>query len=88
MAIEVERTILGISVTRVLDRLALSRVLRQVARTDNGKGFCDKAIVTWACNTRGASASDPAGQTEPTRLRCSERSSPAAAYDISARVDP
>jgi len=35
-------------VTRVLDRLAHSRGLPQVIRTDNGKEFCDKAMVAWA----------------------------------------
>lgn len=48
VAIEVERAISGHGVTRVLDRLALSRGLPQVIRTDNGKEFCGKAMVTWA----------------------------------------
>ena len=48
VAIEVERAICGMSVTRVLDRLALSRGLPQVIRTDNGKEFCGKAMVAWA----------------------------------------
>jgi transposase InsO family protein len=34
--------------TRVLDRLALSRGLPSVIRTDNGKEFCGRAMVTWA----------------------------------------
>lgn len=34
--------------TRVLDRLALSRGLPNVIRTDNGKEFCGKAMVVWA----------------------------------------
>ncbi len=50
VAIEVERAISGIGVTRVLDRLALSRGLPQVIRTDNGKEFCGRAMVTWAYN--------------------------------------
>jgi transposase InsO family protein len=50
VAIEVERAISGLGVTRVLDRLALSRGLPQVIRTDNGKEFCGKAMVTWAYN--------------------------------------
>jgi len=49
VAIEVERAISGLGVTRVLDRLALTRGLPQVIRTDNGKEFCGKAMVTWAC---------------------------------------
>ncbi|GAB3339308.1 IS3 family transposase [Marilutibacter aestuarii] len=48
VAIEVERAISGQGVTRVLDRLALSRGLPRVIRTDNGKEFCGKAMVTWA----------------------------------------
>ena len=48
VAIEVERAISGLGATRVLDRLALSRGLPQVIRTDNGKEFCGKAMVTWA----------------------------------------
>ena len=48
VAIEVERAISGIGVTRVLDRLAQSRGTPQVIRTDNGKEFCGKAMVTWA----------------------------------------
>lgn len=48
VAIEVERAISGQGVTRVLERLALSRGLPQVIRTDNGKEFCGKAMVTWA----------------------------------------
>ena len=48
VAIEVERAISGLGVTRVLDRLALARGLPQVIRTDNGKEFCGKAMVVWA----------------------------------------
>ncbi|MEA9564473.1 MULTISPECIES: IS3 family transposase [unclassified Xanthomonas] len=48
VTIEVERAISGHGVTRVLDRLALSRGLPQVIRTDNGKEFCGNAIVVWA----------------------------------------
>lgn len=48
VAIEVERAISGLGVTRVLERLALIRGLPQVIRTDNGKEFCGKAMVTWA----------------------------------------
>jgi putative transposase len=48
VAIEVERAISGQMLTRVLDRLALSRGLPKVIRTDNGKEFCGKAMVEWA----------------------------------------
>jgi len=40
VAIEVERAISGIGVTRVLDRLALTRGLPRVIRTNNDKEFC------------------------------------------------
>jgi len=48
VAIEVERAISGLMLTRVLDRLALRRGLPKVIRTDNGKEFCGKAMVEWA----------------------------------------
>ncbi|AEL07667.1 transposase [Xanthomonas campestris pv. raphani 756C] len=48
VAIEVERAISGHGVTRVLDRLAHSRGLPKVIRTDNGKEFCGKAMVAWS----------------------------------------
>lgn len=48
VAIEVERAISGHGVSRVVDRLALSRGLPKVIRTDNGKEFCGKAMVAWA----------------------------------------
>ena len=48
VAIDVERAISGHGVVRVLDRLALSRGLPQVIRTDNGKEFCGKAMIEWA----------------------------------------
>ncbi|QBI14042.1 IS3 family transposase [Xanthomonas oryzae pv. oryzae] len=48
VAIDVERAISGHGVARVLDRLAHSRGLPQVIRTDNGKEFCGKAMVAWA----------------------------------------
>ncbi len=48
VAIDVERAISGHGVVRVLDRLAHSRGLPKVIRTDNGKEFCGKAMVAWA----------------------------------------
>lgn len=48
VVIEAERAISGLGVTRVMDRLALSRGLPRVMRSDNGKEFCGKAMVTWA----------------------------------------
>lgn len=48
VAAEVERAFSGHGVARVLDRLALSRGLPQIIRSDNGKEFCGKAMVQWA----------------------------------------
>ena len=48
VAIEVERAMSGLMLTRVLDRLALTRGLPKIIRTDNGKEFCGKAMVAWA----------------------------------------
>ena len=54
VAIEVERAIAGIGVSRVLNRLALSRGVPGIIRSDNGKEFCGKDMVSWA-HARGVS---------------------------------
>ena len=43
-----EHAIGGLAVTRILDRLAVTRGLPRVIRTDNGKEFCGRAMLTWA----------------------------------------
>ncbi|MCR4319600.1 MAG: IS3 family transposase [Candidatus Brocadiaceae bacterium] len=43
-----ERAISGVMVTRILDELALTRGLPKIIRTDNGKEFCGRAMLTWA----------------------------------------
>jgi len=43
-----ERAISGEVLTWQLDRLGFSRGLPQVIRTDNGKEFCGRAMLTWA----------------------------------------
>ena len=48
VAVEVKRAVSGHMLTRVLDRLVLSRGLPSVIRTDNGKEFFGKAMVSWA----------------------------------------
>lgn len=48
VAIEVERVISGHGVAKMLDRRPLTLGLPQVIRTDNGKEFCGKTMVTWA----------------------------------------
>ena len=48
VAIVPERAIGGLAVTRILDRLAMTRGLPRTIRTDNGKEFCGRAMLTWA----------------------------------------
>jgi len=43
-----ERAISGVMVARLLDELAITRGLPKVIRTDNGKEFCGRAMLTWA----------------------------------------
>jgi len=52
VAIEPQRAISGRPLTRILDRLAQSRGLPQVIRTDNGREFCGRAMVEWAHERR------------------------------------
>ena len=52
VAIVPARAFGGLTVTRVLDRLAITRGLPQILRTDNGKEFCGRAMLTWA-HTQG-----------------------------------
>jgi putative transposase len=48
VAVEPEHAISGAHVTRILDRLAITRGLPQVIRTDNGPEFTGRAMLTWA----------------------------------------
>ncbi len=48
VAVVPERAIGGHALTRFLDRLAVQRGLPQAIRTDNGKEFCGRAMLTWA----------------------------------------
>jgi transposase InsO family protein len=48
VAIVPERAIGGNLLTRILDRVALLRGLPKAIRTDNGKEFCGRAMLTWA----------------------------------------
>jgi transposase InsO family protein len=48
VAIVPERAISGTHVTWILDHLAATRGVPQVIRTDNGKEFCGRAMLTWA----------------------------------------
>ena len=54
VAIVPERAISGHVLTRILDRLAVQRGLPQAIRTDNGREFCGRAMLTWA-HARGVS---------------------------------
>lgn len=68
VAIEPERAISGEVVTRILDRLALARALPQTIRTDNGREFCGKAMLSWAHDRGVALRLIAAGQAQPERL--------------------
>jgi putative transposase len=48
VAIVPERAIGGHPLTRILEQLRVTRGLPQVIRTDNGKEFCGRAMLTWA----------------------------------------
>ena len=48
VAIVPERAMGGLHLTRVLDQLAKTRGLPKAIRTDNGKEFCSRAMLTWA----------------------------------------
>lgn len=48
VAIVPERAIGGMHLTRALDQLAKTRGLPKAIRTDNGKEFCSRAMLTWA----------------------------------------
>ena len=48
VAVEPERAISGIMVTRLLDELKRTRGLPKVIRTDNGKEFCGHTMLDWA----------------------------------------
>jgi len=48
VAIKPEHAISGLAVTRILDQLAKTRGLPRIIRTDNGKEFCGRAMLTWA----------------------------------------
>ena len=48
VGIVAERAIGGSALTRILDKLHITRGLPQVIRTDNGKEFCGRAMLSWA----------------------------------------
>jgi putative transposase len=48
VAVVPARALGGLPVTRVLDHLAITRGLPRVLRTDNGREFCGRAMLTWA----------------------------------------
>lgn len=48
VAIVPERAIGGYVLTRIVDRLAVTRGLPQAIRTDNGKEFCGRIMLNWA----------------------------------------
>jgi transposase InsO family protein len=48
VAIVPAHSISGQQVVRILERIDSSRGLPKIIRTDNGKEFCGKAMLTWA----------------------------------------
>lgn len=48
VAVVPEHAISGQQLTRILDRIAITRGLPRVIRTDNGKEFTGRAMLTWA----------------------------------------
>lgn len=52
VAIVPERAMGGQQLVRILDQLARTRGLPKAIRTDNGKEFCSRALLTWA-HSRG-----------------------------------
>jgi transposase InsO family protein len=52
VAIVPERALGGNQLVRILEQLANTRGLPKAIRTDNGKEFCSRAMLTWA-HTRG-----------------------------------
>lgn len=52
VAIVPERALCGNQLVRILEQLAGTRGLPKAIRTDNGKEFCSRAMLTWA-HTRG-----------------------------------
>jgi transposase InsO family protein len=48
VAVVPDHAIGGLAVTRILDTLATSRGLPRIIRTDNGKEFCGRAMLSWA----------------------------------------
>ncbi len=48
VAIVPERALGGNQLVRILERLASTRGLPNAIRTDNGKEFCSRAMLTWA----------------------------------------
>ena len=52
VAVVPERAISGEMLTRIMDKLCQQRGYPQVIRTDNGKEFCGRAMLSW-CHARG-----------------------------------
>lgn len=52
VAIVPDRALGGNQLVRILEQLACTRGLPKAIRTDNGKEFCSRAMLTWA-HTRG-----------------------------------
>ena len=69
VAIEVDRSLPGLRVTRVLDRLAAAVGLPQTIVVDNGPEFAGRTLDAWAYWTGRDAALHSTGQTDRERLR-------------------
>lgn len=52
VAVVVERAIGGEMLTRIMDRICRERGYPQIIRTDNGKEFCGRSMLSW-CHAHG-----------------------------------
>ena len=67
-AIEVDTSITGQRVVRVLDRLRETHGLPQALVVDNGPEFTSKALAAWAKDSGGKAALYYTGQTDGERI--------------------
>ena len=81
VAIVPARALGGLAVTRVLDRLTLTRGLPRVLRTDNGLEFCGRAMLMWAHERRVTLRLIEPGK--PNQKRTSNRSMVASVMNAS-----
>jgi putative transposase len=69
LAIEVDRSLPGLRVVRVLERLRATTGMPETIVVDNGPEFSGRTLDTWAYAHGRAAALHPAGQANRERLR-------------------